>query len=322
MSPTTPRASTCRRSTTAPSTRPRCGSTCCTTPGAPACPTPRSRALLDNLEAALTWLGEYGDSDGDGFLEYLDTTGHGLANQGWKDSGDSIRWHDGTIAEGPIALCEVQAYAYEAALNGAALLDAFGRPGGEKWRSWAAAMKERFRAAFWCEDAQGRYPALALDAQKRPVDGVSSNIGHLLGTGILDADEQRVVVDRLLDPTMFSGYGIRTLSTTNGAYWPLRYHAGSVWSHDTGIVIDGMLRDGFTEEAAQVAEGLLAAAEGFDYRLPELFGGHPADEVWPPVPYPASCRPQAWAATSVVPVARALGALPDGAEVRNRSLTP
>jgi hypothetical protein len=267
-------------------------------------------ALLDNLEAALAWLGEYGDSDGDGFLEYLDTSGHGLANQGWKDSDDSIRWHDGTIAEGPIALCEVQAYAYEAALNGAALLDAFDRPGGEKWRSWAAEMKQRFRAAFWCEDAQGRYPALALDARKRPVDGVSSNIGHLLGTGILDAGEQRVVVDRLLDPTMFSGYGIRTLSTTNGAYWPLRYHAGSVWSHDTAVVIDGMLRDGFTEEAARIAEGLLSAAEGFDYRLPELFGGEPADEAWPPVPYPASCRPQAWAATSVVPVARALGALP------------
>jgi glycogen debranching enzyme len=266
-------------------------------------------ALLDNLEAALRWLGDYGDSDGDGFLEYLDTTGHGLANQGWKDSGDSIRWHDGSIAEGPIALCEVQAYAYEAALDGAALLDAFGRPGGDQWRAWAAAMKERFRAAFWCEDEQGRYPALALDAEKRPVDGVSSNIGHLLGTGILDPAEQRLVVDRLLDPTMFSGYGIRTLSTTNGAYWPLRYHAGSVWSHDTAIVVDGMLRDGFTEEAARVAEGLLRAAEGFDYRLPELFGGQPADEVWPPVPYPASCRPQAWAATSVVPVARALGAL-------------
>jgi glycogen debranching enzyme len=266
-------------------------------------------ALLDNLEAALRWLGDYGDSDGDGFLEYLDTTGHGLANQGWKDSGDSIRWHDGSIAEGPIALCEVQAYAYEAALDGAALLDAFGRPGGDQWRAWAAAMKERFRAAFWCEDEQGRYPALALDARKRPVDGVSSNIGHLLGTGILDPDEQRAVVDRLLDPTMFSGYGIRTLSTTNSAYWPLRYHAGSVWSHDTAIVIDGMLRDGFAPEAARVAEGLLRAAEGFDYRLPELFGGQPADEVWPPVPYPASCRPQAWAATSVVPVARALGAL-------------
>ncbi|HSE09630.1 MAG TPA: glycogen debranching N-terminal domain-containing protein [Nocardioidaceae bacterium] len=267
-------------------------------------------ALLDNLEAALRWLEEHGDSDGDGFLEYLDTSGHGLANQGWKDSGDSIRWHDGTIAEGPIALCEVQGYAYEAALNGAALLDAFGRDGGDSWREWAAALKERFRSAFWCEDDQGRYPALALDAAKRPVDGVSSNIGHLLGTGILDAAEQRDVVNRLMDPTMFSGYGIRTLSTTNGAYWPLRYHAGSVWSHDTAIVIEGMLRDGFVEEAAMVAEGLLSAAEGFDYRLPELFGGHPAEAVWPPVPYPASCRPQAWAAASVVPIARALGALP------------
>lgn len=267
-------------------------------------------ALLDNLEAALRWLGDYGDSDGDGFLEYLDTTGHGLANQGWKDSGDSIRRHDGTLAEGPIALCEVQAYAYEAALSGAALLDAFGRPGGDHWRTWASVLKQRFRAAFWVEDDQGRFPALALDARKRPVDSVSSNIGHLLGTGILDPEEQQLVVDRLLDPTMFSGYGIRTLSTTNRAYWPLRYHAGSVWSHDTALAIEGMLRDGFTAAAAHVAEGLLLAAEGFDFRLPELFGGQPSDEVWPPVPYPASCRPQAWAATSVVPIARALGALP------------
>ena len=269
-------------------------------------------ALLDNLEAALRWLGEHGDSDGDGFLEYLDTSGHGLANQGWKDSGDSIRWHDGSIAEGPIALCEVQAYAYQAAVNGASMLDAFGRDGGEEWRAWAVRMRERFRKSFWCEDEHGRYPALALDAEKRPVDGISSNIGHLLGTGILDPQEQRLVVDRLLDPTMFSGYGIRTLSTTNGAYWPLRYHAGSVWSHDTAMAITGMLRDGFAEEAACVAEGLLTAAEGFGYRLPELFAGDPADEVWPPVPYPASCRPQAWAATSVVPIALALRALAGG----------
>lgn len=268
------------------------------------------RALLDNLEAALRWMGEHGDSDGDGFLEYLDTSGHGLSNQGWKDSGDSIRRHDGTLADGPIALCEVQAYAYEAALGGADLLDAFGREGGDRWRDWAAALKERFRQAFWCEDEQGRYPALALDARKHRVDGVSSNMGHLLGTGILDPVEQRLVAERLLDPALFSGYGIRTLSTTNAAYWPLRYHGGSVWSHDTAIAITGLLRDGFADEAARVAEGLLTAAEGFDYRLPELFGGHSAEEAWPPVPYPASCRPQAWAATAVVPVAQALGALP------------
>ena len=119
----------------------------------------------------LAWLADHGDADGDGFLEYLDASGHGLTNQGWKDSGDSIRWHDGTIAEGPIALCEVQAYAYEAARDGAAVLDAFGRAGGERWRDWAAALRDRFRSAFWCEDAQGAYPALALDVHKRPVDG-------------------------------------------------------------------------------------------------------------------------------------------------------
>ena len=267
-------------------------------------------ALLENLEAALGWLADHGDSDGDGFLEYLDTSGHGLANQGWKDSADSVRWHDGSLAVGPIALCEVQGYAYQAALGGAALLDAFGRPGGDRWRRYADDLAGRFRAAFWCEDELGRYPAIALDAEKRPVDGVASNMGHLLGTGILNAEESAAVTRRLLHPTMFSGYGIRTLSTGNGGYWPLRYHAGSVWSHDTAVILAGMLADGFVDEAATLARGLLAAAEGFDYRLPELFSGHPADEVWPPVPYPASCRPKAWSAASAVPVAQALGALP------------
>ncbi|MBG6224557.1 hypothetical protein IWX63_001116 [Arthrobacter sp. CAN_A2] len=265
--------------------------------------------LLDPLEKALAWLRDFGDSDGDGFLEYLDTSGHGLANQGWKDSGDSIRWHDGSLAEGPIALSEVQGYAYEAALGGAALLEAFGRPGADGWRSYAGSLAERFRDSFWCSDDTGRYPAIALDAQKRAVDGVTSNMGHLLGTGILTAEEEAVVVARLLDPTMFSGFGIRTVSTTNGGFWPTRYHAGSVWSHDTGMIISGMLRAGFADEAAVLALGLLDAAEGFDWRLPELFSGHAADDVERPVPYPASCRPQAWAAASAVPIAQALGAL-------------
>ncbi|WP_035780843.1 amylo-alpha-1,6-glucosidase [Arthrobacter sp. H14] len=266
-------------------------------------------ALLDNLEAALNWLGEYGDSDGDGFLEYLDTTGHGLANQGWKDSGDSIRWHNGSLAEGPIALSEVQGYAYEAAIDGAALLEAFGRPGAERWRKYAAEIAERFRASFWCEDELGRYPAIALDAEKKPVDGVSSNMGHLLGTGILNEEEKAAIARRLLHPTMFSGYGIRTVSTTNGGYWPLRYHAGSVWSHDTAMILAGLLRDGFADEAETLALGLLRAADGFDYRLPELFSGDSADKTWPPIAYPASCRPQAWAAASAVPIAVALGGL-------------
>ncbi|WP_427172657.1 glycogen debranching N-terminal domain-containing protein [Arthrobacter sp. 92] len=263
--------------------------------------------LLPNLQDALEWLRDHGDLDGDGFLEYLDASGAGLVNQGWKDSGDAIRWHDGTLAKGPIALAEVQAYAYEAAIMGADLLESFGRSGAEEWRDYAAGMAERFRAQFWCEDELGPYPALALDADKKPVDGVTSNMGHLLGTGILNEEEQRTVVRRVMDPTMFSGYGVRTLSTTNGGYWPTRYHAGAVWSHDTALIIGGMLADGFKAEAAQLAAGLLHVAEANDWRLPELFGGHSADTMRNPVPFPASCRPQAWASASSVVIAAALG---------------
>lgn len=262
--------------------------------------------LMPNLQDALDWLRDHGDLDGDGFLEYLEESGHGLVNQGWKDSVDAIRWHDGSLATGPIALAEVQAYAYEAAMAGAALLEAFGRPGAETWRAYAAGMAERFRAHFWCEDDLGRYPALALDADKRAVDGVTSNMGHLLGTGILNQDEKELVVRRIMDPTMFSGYGVRTLSTTNGGYWPTRYHAGAVWSHDTALIIRGLLADGFREEAALLATGLLSVAEANDWRLPELFSGHSSESMRTPVPFPASCRPQAWASASSVTIAEAL----------------
>lgn len=275
-------------------------------------------ALLDSCEAALAWMRDYGDSDGDGFLEYLDESGVALANQGWKDSPDSVRWRDGSVAEGPIALCEVQAYAYEAAVSGAALLEAFGRPGAEEWRAWAAALADRFRAAFWVQDDRGPYPAIALDAHKRPVDGVSSNMGHLLGTGILNAAESAAVADRLMHPTLFSGYGIRTLSTDNGAYSPLRYHCGAVWTHDSAIILAGLAREGHHGHAARLSRALLDAAEGFDFRLPELFSGHDAGDVAAPLPYPASCRPQAWAASSAVPVVvAALGMVPDA---RHRSI--
>ena len=265
------------------------------------------RALLPTLWGALGWLRDHSDADGDGFIEYFDESGHGLANQGWKDSGDSIRWANGDQAEGPIALVEVQGYAYAAATAAARLLDRFGSPDDAAfWRSWAQALAERFRERFWVSDDLGRYPALALDVHKRPVDGVSSNIGHLLGTGILDADEARAVVERLLHPSMSSGYGVRTLSTTNAGYWPLGYHVGSVWTHDTAVIIDGMLREGYPDEAAELAAQLLRAAEGFSFRMPELFGGEQADRIFPPQPYPAACRPQAWAAASAMVVARAL----------------
>ncbi|MCS6711527.1 amylo-alpha-1,6-glucosidase [Brachybacterium sp. EF45031] len=285
------------------------------------------RELAPQLRAAAQWLLEEGDADGDGLLEYLDELGTGLANQGWKDSGDSIRFADGNLAEGTIALVEVQGYAVAAARNAADLLEELAAAGNgptpaanravdtgsadlpQRLRERAELIRARVHERFWCEDELGPYLALALDGRKQPVDGVASNMGHLLGTGLLDAAQESHVVRRLLHPTMFSGYGVRTLSTTNGAYGPLRYHGGSVWTHDTAMILRGMLREGFTEEARQVAQGLLRAAEGFDLRLPELFSGVSADEVFPPLPYPASCRPQAWAAASAVPMAQALGAL-------------
>ncbi|KTR08842.1 amylo-alpha-1,6-glucosidase [Curtobacterium luteum] len=259
-------------------------------------------ALLPALERALAWMRDHGDDDGDGLLEYVDETGRGLANQGWKDSGDSVQWRDGTLAEGPIALCEVQGYAHEAAVHGADLLDAFGRSGGADWRAWAARLAERFREAFWVRDEVGPYPAIALDAAKRPVDSATSNIGHLLGTGILSPEEEAVVAARVVAPDMASGFGLRTLSTTAAGYWPLSYHGGTVWAHDTAVVISGLVRSGHGTEARVLAEQLLAAAVAFDFRMPELHAGDAATEVSRPAPYPAACRPQAWSAAAAFPV--------------------
>jgi hypothetical protein len=263
------------------------------------------RALRPNLEAALAWMRDFGDSDGDGLLEYVDDSGRGLSNQGWKDSGDSVQWRDGALAEGPIALCEVQAYAYEAAVRGGALLDALGGDGSE-WREWAARLADRFRASFWIAAPDGAYPAIALDAGKRAVDTVTSNLGHLLGTGLLNAEERALVARRLVSPALDSGFGLRTMSTDSAGYWPLAYHGGSVWTHDTAIAISGLARDGFRAEAAQLAEGLLRAAVAFGYRMPELHSGDPADAFPAPVPYPAACRPQAWSAAAAVAVWSAL----------------
>ncbi|PCN47826.1 amylo-alpha-1,6-glucosidase [Curtobacterium sp. 'Ferrero'] len=263
-------------------------------------------ALLPALERALAWMRDHGDADGDGLLEYVDETGRGLANQGWKDSGDSVQWRDGTLADGPIALCEVQGYAHEAAVHGADLLDAFGRAGGDEWRAWADRLAERFRAAFWVSDEVGPYPAIALDAEKRPVDSATSNIGHLLGTGILSADEEATVAARVVAPDMASGFGLRTLSTTAAGYWPLSYHGGSVWTHDTAVVVTGLQRSGHVAEARELAEQLLTAAVAFDFRMPELHAGDAAAEVSRPAPYPAACRPQAWSAAAAFPVWAAL----------------
>ena len=265
------------------------------------------RALLPALRAALTWMTVHGDASGSGFIDYKDESGHGLANQGWKDSGDSIQWRDGRLAEGPIALSEVQGYAYEAATRGAELLDALGESGAAELRAWAADLRERFRAAYWVSTPEGRYPAIALDAHGAPVDTLTSNIGHLIGTGILDPEEERACAALLTAPSMSSGYGIRTMSTGAAGYWPLSYHGGSVWAHDTAIAAHGMLRAGLDAEARVVAEQLLDVAEGFDYRVPELHSGDARVPGGTPIPYPAACRPQAWSAAAAVIVAQALG---------------
>ncbi|HSZ42688.1 MAG TPA: glycogen debranching N-terminal domain-containing protein [Trebonia sp.] len=273
-------------------------------------------ALLPNLRAALEWMRDFGDSDGDGLLEYVDESGHGLSNQGWKDSGDSVRFADGTIATAPVALCEVQGYAHEAALRAADLLDAFGT--GEsgtgesgtgesgRWREWAARLADAFRAAFWVTGHAGRYPALALDADKRPVDSLTSNIGHLLGTGLLSPAEETVVAEQLATADMDSGFGLRTMSDRSGGYNPLSYHCGSVWSHDTAIVIRGLARSGHARLAAPLADGLLAAASAFGWRLPELYSGEARSRAPWPTPYPASCRPQAWSAAASGAIVQAL----------------
>ena len=239
-------------------------------------------ALLPAVEGALAWLGSFDD-----FVSYTGSADT-LVNQGWKDSVNGVQHADGHLASPPVALSEVQAYAFQAAMLGAELLDAFGRAGGDRWRKWAAGLAERFRARFWVDG----YPAIALDGDGRPVDGPASNFGHLLGTGLLTAAEEEQVAYRLAE--LDSGWGLRTLTSHAAGFDPLSYHVGSVWPHDTAIAILGLTRSGHRELAARLARGLIGAASSFEYRLPELFGGQ--DSTVPPVPYPPACRPQAWSA--------------------------
>ncbi|HEX8092975.1 amylo-alpha-1,6-glucosidase, partial [Jatrophihabitans sp.] len=278
---------------------------------------PEVERLLPNLERALAWMADFG-MDGNGFLSYADRSGHGLSNQGWKDSADSVQFRDGRLAEPPVALSEVQAYGYAAAMAGASLLEAFGRPGADSWRDWATGLAERFRQRFWLADEHGRYPALALDGHGEPVDSVASNMGHLLGTGLLGEQESALVAHRLGSPELSSGFGLRTLASSAAGFNPLSYHGGSVWAHDTAIAITGLAAaaadgvPGAAPAAANLIEGLLAAAPAFGYRMPELHGGHRAEPGRRPIPYPASCRPQAWSAAAAMAIVTALlGPRPD-----------
>jgi glycogen debranching enzyme len=264
------------------------------------------RPLLPAVDAALGWMAGPGDADGDGYLEYARRTPHGLANQGWKDSYDGISFAGGRLAEPPIALAEVQAYAYAAWRAGAALAAATGDGDGAAERSRRAGeLKDRFDADFWMPE-RAAY-ALALDRDKCQVDSVTSNMGHCLWAGIVDDPDKAAAVARwLTSPELFTGWGIRTLATSMARYNPLSYHNGSVWPHDTAICMAGLRRLGFVDEALEVAGALLAAAEASGGRLPELFAGLTQQEASVPVPYPASCSPQAWASASPLLIARAL----------------
>ena len=253
-------------------------------------------ALLPAVRRCLGWVME--QSAESGWLRYVDLSGRGLANQGWKDSVDSVQFADGRLADPPIALSEVQGYAYEAAVRGAALLEAFGEEPVEGLADWAASLKERFARDFWVDTPEGGHVAIALDGQGTKVDSVASNMGHLLGTGILGAEQTARVVEVLTAPDMASGFGLRTLTSRSPRFSRLSYHGGSVWPHDTAVAVRGLARDGYVDQAAALAAGVVAASEGVAYRLPELYGGDQAGDVAFPVDYPASCRPQAWAAAA------------------------
>lgn len=272
------------------------------------------RALLPAADAAVRWMREYGDRDGDGFIEYRRATDKGLVNQGWRDSWDGINDEEGHLGEAPLALCEVQGYAYAAYLARAELAEAFGdAETAATHRKWARELRDAFADRFWLP--QGWF-ALALDRRKRPVDALTSNVGHCLWTGIVSDEHAAALVRRLRQPDMDSGYGLRTLAATMGAYNPMSYHNGSVWPHDTALAVAGLMRyphvPGAVDLALRLAAGLIDAAAALGYRLPELFCGFPRDDFAPPVPYPTSCSPQAWASAAPLLLVRAfLGLDPD-----------
>jgi glycogen debranching enzyme len=261
------------------------------------------RPLLPHLDRALAWIRDWGDEDGDGYVEYRRRSEHGLANQGWKDSHDAIAFADGRPAHPPIALCEVQGYVYAAYLARAELAELFGED-PTSWRAAAIALKERFNRDFWLED-QGWY-ALALDGNKQPVDALASNVGHALWSGIVDAERAPLVAERFLSREVFTGWGVRTLATSMSRYDPLSYHNGSVWPHDTALAAAGLARYGLVAAARRVIDGLLDLAERYDPHLPELLSGLSRDDVAAPVDYPASSAPQAWAAAAPLLALRTL----------------
>jgi glycogen debranching enzyme len=261
--------------------------------------------LWPNVLAALAWIDDWGDRDGDGFVEYERRAPSGLLNQGWKDSGDAIRWADGTLATTPIALAEVQGYVFDAKKRIARLARGRGELDlADRLESQAAALKRRFAEAFTLPDG---YIAMALDGDKRPVDTIGSNAGHCLWSGIVEKGAAAAVVERLGSPAMSSGWGLRTYGADQPGYNPIGYHIGTVWPHDTAIAAAGARRYGFDLVGSRLSGELLAASHHFPaYRLPELFCGFDRASTGAPVAYPVACSPQAWAAGSPLMLIRTM----------------
>jgi glycogen debranching enzyme len=257
------------------------------------------RRLVHELEyearAALNWIDEYADLMGNGYISYQRRNEKtGLENQCWKDSWDSISYRDGRLAGFPRATCELQGYAYDAKMRAARLArEAWKDPEfASQLEKQAADLKRRFNRDFWIAD--GEYFALALDSDGKQVDALSSNIGHLLWSGIVDKSKAKAIARHLVGPRLFSGWGVRTLAEGEGRYNPIGYHVGTVWPFDNSFIAWGLRRYGFKDEAARIAAGILAAADFFDGRLPEAFGGYERTLTRYPVQYPTACSPQAW----------------------------
>ena len=253
------------------------------------------RELEYEARAALNWIDEYADLLNNGYIWYQRRNEEtGLENQCWKDSWDSISFRDGRLPGFPRATCELQGYAYDAKVRGARLARTFWNDAAfaDKLEKDAASLKRRFNRDFWVED--GEYFALALDPDGNKVDALASNNGHLLWSGIVDKSKAKAVARHLLSDRLFCGWGVRTLGVGEGRYNPIGYHVGTVWPFDNSFIAWGLRNYGFKEEAARIAAGVLDAAEVFNGRLPEAFGGYPRSQTKYPVQYPTSCSPQAW----------------------------
>jgi glycogen debranching enzyme len=280
------------------------------------------RALEPNARAALDWIDHYGDRDGDGYIEYQRKTTLGLENQCWKDSWNSILFHDGRLAGTPRATCEIQGYAYDAKVRCARLAreiwndEAF----AARLELQAADLKRRFNQDFWIPDRQ--FFALALDGQKKKVDSLCSNIGQLLWSGIVDDDKVAAVRNHLMGPKMFSGWGIRTMAEGEGGYNPIEYHNGTVWPHDCSIIAAGLARYGYRKDASDVIAGIFEASLFFRSRLPEVFAGYERTQTRFPVQYPTACLPQAWAAGAPMLGIRTLLGLEPKGEVLTSASDP